>query len=113
MNRGDIWRALLDYEEDSYIQRGYRPVIVVSNNRANRHSTVVHIVPLTKSRKKKDLPTHVIINSTDILKRSTALVEQTQLVDTYRLIKKVGKISDKEMELINIALLIQFELDLK
>ena len=42
----DIWFAHLPMREDSHVQGGRRPVIIVSNNAANKHSPIVSIVPL-------------------------------------------------------------------
>ena len=35
-------------QKNSHIQQGIRPAIVVSNNKANDHSHLVTVVPLTK-----------------------------------------------------------------
>ena len=62
------------------VQGGVRPVIVVSNNKANTYSSVITVVPLTsRIYKKRYLPTHVFISKYDmtgIRKGSLALAEQ-------------------------------------
>lgn len=59
--RGDIY--YVDFgEKDGSKQGGVRPALVVSNNKANKHSPVVTVVPLSaRVWKKKYLPTHVQI----------------------------------------------------
>ena len=59
--RGDIY--YVDFGEKSGSkQGGIRPALVVSNNKANKHSPVVTVVPLSaRVWKKKYLPTHVQI----------------------------------------------------
>ena len=47
----DIWLAALPETGDS-VQHGTRPVIVVSNDMANRYSPVISIVPLTSNLNK-------------------------------------------------------------
>lgn len=73
--------------------------MVVSNNRANRHSTVITILPLsTKINKKQNLPTHVFVSvykSEGLEQHSIALCEQITALDQGRIIEKMGKV-DKE-----------------
>lgn len=64
---------------------------------------VLEVVFLT-SAPKKDLPTHVTIRSTG--RKSEALCEQPTPVSVERINNFVGKASEKEMEQIDIALLI-------
>ena len=49
IRRGDIW--MVDFgvpeDENDHKLHGIRPVVIVSNDSANRHSTVFHAVPLT------------------------------------------------------------------
>ena len=47
------------------IQGCMRPVVVVSNNMANKHSTIITVVPLSTKNllKKRNLPTHVFVSA--------------------------------------------------
>ena len=49
IKRGDIW--MVDFgppeDDEDHLQHSIRPVVIVSNNRANEHSMVLHAVPLT------------------------------------------------------------------
>lgn len=46
------------------MQDGMCPVVIVSNNKANKNSPVITVVPLTtKIYKKRNLPTHVFISA--------------------------------------------------
>ena len=75
--RGDIY--YVDFgEKDGSKQGGVRPALVVSNNKANKHSPVVTVVPLSaRVWKKKYLPTHVQIpKGSGLNKPSMALAEQ-------------------------------------
>lgn len=80
-----------------------RPAVIVSCDANNKHSDVLEVVFLT-SAPKKDLPTHVTIRSTG--RKSEALCEQPTPVSVERINNFVGKASEKEMEQIDIALLI-------
>lgn len=60
--RGDIYFVDFGQNIDTCKQSGIRPAVIVSNNRANEHSPVITVVPLTsKIYKKRMLPTHVYI----------------------------------------------------
>lgn len=80
-----------------------RPAVIVSCDANNKHSNVLEVVFLT-SAPKKNLPTHVTIRSTG--RKSEALCEQPTPVSVERINNFVGKASEKEMEQIDIALLI-------
>ena len=54
IRRGDILYVDMGGQYEGSMQGGMRPVIVVSNNMANKHSTVITVVPLsTKINKKR------------------------------------------------------------
>ncbi|TCL60558.1 mRNA interferase MazF [Kineothrix alysoides] len=110
--RGEIYNIDFGYSADSHKQSGIRPVVIVSNNKANINAPVVTIVPLTaRVWKKKNLPTHVQIPSdreTGLVKPSMALAEQVETLDKNRLGEKVGEIRDADvMNRLTIALQIQ------
>ena len=69
-------------------QHSDRPAVVVSNDKNNENSNVVEVVYMT-TQPKTDLPTH-----------------STERIGTY-----IGECSDKEMENIDIALMISLQLD--
>ena len=54
IKRGDIW--MVDFgppeDDEDHLQHSIRPVVIVSNNRANEHSMVLHAVPLTSKIKR-------------------------------------------------------------
>ena len=89
MKHYEIWMADLPFAKNTHVQHGYRPVVIVSNDFANRCSPVVTVVPLT-SQPKKPLPTHVLLHEQGLLKSSIALCEQIMTVDKHRLKRCVG-----------------------
>lgn len=61
MKRGDVFDARLNPSEGSE-QAGVRPVVIVSRDAINQHSTVVVVVPLTKAANvQRNYPNHVTI----------------------------------------------------
>lgn len=111
IERGDILMVNLGQVPGTSLQRGIRPVVVVSNNKANTHSPVVTVVPFTsRVYKKRYLPTHVFINRYEMvgLKRhGLVLAEQITSIDVQSIIQKCGHVSSDAMRRITRAVEIQ------
>lgn len=89
-------------------QQADRPAVVVSNDRNNENSNTIEVVYMT-TQPKTDLPTHCTIRSTGRI--STVLCEQVHSVAVERVERYIGQCTDKEMENIDIALMISLSLD--
>ena len=109
IRRGDIWMADLRLGTVGSEQGDIRPVLVVQNNIGNKHSPTVTIIPLT-SKRKNNLPTHVVISESFLPMLSVALTEQIRTIDKSRLIKYMGKLNENIMSKINNAIAIQMGL---
>jgi mRNA interferase MazF len=110
VKRGELWFADLNYidMENSMVQAGKRPVLIIQNDMGNRYSPVVTIIPLSSRVTKKKLPTHVTIDTDSGLAiASIALCEQIQTIDKWKLIHKVGEVDNLTMNEINQAMMIQ------
>lgn len=96
--RGDIYFVDFGQNIDTCKQSGIRPAVIVSNNRANEHSPVITVVPLTsKIYKKRMLPTHVYIPQgcgTGLPQNSLALAEQVETIDKKYLLERRGAVRD-------------------
>ena len=75
IHRGEIYYADLSPVVGSE-QGGYRPVIVLQNNKGNRYSTTVIIAPISSRLTKNPLPTHVMVDCSSLEKKSVVLLEQ-------------------------------------
>lgn len=89
---GDIFWADLGDDADGSLQAGGRPVLVISNNKANQYSPVITIIPITSKMCKAGLPTHVLIKECGLKKPSIALAEQITSINKERLGRKIGSI---------------------
>lgn len=95
---GDIFWANLGEDMDGgSLQSGMRPVLIVSNDKANQYSPVINIVPITSRLLKNNLPTHVLIDGCG-LQRSIILVEQITSINKTRLKGYVGTIKKTDIE---------------
>lgn len=109
ISRGDIFYITnIDEYTVGSEQSGSRPGIIVSNNKANTYSPVVEVVYLTSVRKKK-LPTHVLIHGVKF--SSIALCEQIHSVSVSRLGRRIGTLTEEEMNKVNQALKVSLELE--
>lgn len=105
--KGDIFYIYpKDYTECE--QRGGRPAIIVSNNVGNDHSPVVEIVYLT-GQEKKELPTHVKIDSAKI--PSVALCEQITTVSKTRIGQFINSVTQNELQEIDRAMLLSLDIN--
>ena len=106
VRRGDVY-----YINNNRGQRGNeirKSAVIVSADFLNKHSGDVVVVFLT-SQPKKDMSTHVTIRTTGRV--SEALCEQPTTVSVERLNNRIGSVTDREMQQIDIALQIALKLD--
>lgn len=112
LRRGMLVLADLGRHINDSVQGGIRPVVVLSNNRCNNHSSVITVVPLsTKIHSKKNLPTHVFINATEnygLERHSIALCEQVTILPIGKIIDfEYGELNKEVMQEITEAVQIQ------
>jgi len=95
---GNIYLADLPY--NGHIQGGKRPVIVTQNNSGNKHSPIVHVVPLTsRIYKRNHMPTHVLIRPTKdngLAKSSIAIAENVHPIDKSCLLEHIGQVDAED-----------------
>lgn len=101
VQRFEIWFAELGDHYGSSVQSGSRPVLVISNDVANRFSSTLTVIPLTTVQKKLNLPTHIqiaeadcqMINDHAYLRNSVALAEQVTTIGKNALLNKLGSLT--------------------
>lgn len=81
-------------------QGGIRPAVIVQNNKGNKYSPTVLVIPMTKEIKKVNMPTHNIMYKTEsngLDQDSMLLGEQTTAIDKKRILYKRGRlVTDRE-----------------
>lgn len=105
MKRGEVyWMDVKSNVE--HINNCIRPVLIVSNEKCNEHSRIVHVIPLTTARK-KPLPTHVktMIDG----KLNTILCEQIMPVNSFEIGEnnKICALPKSVMDKVSIAMMKQ------
>lgn len=106
IKRGEIYFAKLNPVIGSE-QGDTRPVIVLQNNIGNKYSPTIVVAPITRSKKKNLLPTHVVLTKSSGLNAdSLILVEQIRTIDRSRIGEYIGRVGDVVQEEIDNALLV-------
>ena len=110
--RGDIYYADMEPHIGSK-QGGKRPVVVLQNNIGNRHSpTLIVATVTTRTEKKKNQPTHVLVDSNPAFEEpSMILLEQIFTIDKSHIERFMGYASKAEMLRIDMALLVSLALN--
>lgn len=94
----DIFSAFLDPVIGSE-QGGYRPIVIISGDFMNNNSSLRIICPITSTI--RNYPGSITLSPTDtngIKNVSEILVSQVKTLSGERLKKKLGKITDEQLE---------------
>lgn len=111
IKRGDIFIA--DFNEATgSVQSGLRPVVVIQNNTGNRFSSTVIVATITsKIQKKREMPTHIVVDVDGLINESIVQLEQIATIDKKQVLNFVGTMPLTIMKKIDTA--IKISLDLK
>jgi len=106
MRRGEVWWVSFDPSVGGEIKKK-RPAVIISNDAANKHLNRVQVVPLT-SRVDRVYPSEAVV--TVKRRQSKAMADQRTTVSKLRLIDQVGKLSARDMETVEHAVMVQLSL---
>ena len=108
VTRGDVFWA--DFGEPrGHIQGGIRPAVIISNEKCNKKSPVLTVAPVTTSKTKSELPTHVVMDYV-LFKTSMVLCEGTTTLNKSDLQDKIGHCNEIQMIDIDRAVAVQMDL---
>ena len=105
IRRGEIHLAALDPVVGKEISKT-RPVVIVSNNKANEISGTVTILPITSSNLTKIYPFEVFLpkGSGDLPKDSKIKADQIRTLDKARILRLIGRLGTTEIAQIETAM---------
>lgn len=87
-------------------------LVVIQNNIGNKHSTTLIVATITsKSKKKREMPTHIVVNVDGLAKESIIQLEQITTVDKQQVLEFIGAIPLEIMEQVDKAIKISLALD--
>ena len=109
--RGELYYADLGKGIGSE-QEGYRPVVIIQNNRGNKYSPTVIVAPVTTNHEAKaKLPTHCYIGEESGQgSPSVIMLEQIRTIDKKRLGNYLGRLNRTHLRQLNQALAISIDL---
>jgi len=97
VRRGDvIWADLAPTCGNE--QAGRRPVLVISEDVFNMRSGTVIAMAITSQPQKAGFPLTLELNSLELPKKGWVKISQIRTLSTQRLGKRIGKVTDSELE---------------
>ena len=109
IKRGDIYYADLSPVVGSE-QDGRRPVLIIQNDSGNRYSPTTIVAAITSQMRKRNLPTHVIVNCSESMMKSMVMTEQIRTIDKTRLDRYITTLDSEIMHEVDLALMASLEL---
>lgn len=103
VKRKGIYIATLEKKENSSVEYGTRPVVVLQNDKGNLHSPTTIIAPITSQLGKHRIPPHVYLQNPVLEKESIVLLEQIQTIDQKQIVEYLGDATAGEMSKIEQA----------
>ena len=98
IKRGDVYFIQL-YNKAEHVQDGKRPCVVIQNNKGNKFSSTLIVIPLTSKIKKTYLPVHVVLEY-----ETMALCECVLTISKNQIIRYINSFDNKTMRKIDDAL---------
>lgn len=103
-SRGSVYWAYLNGYDFSSVQKGSRPVIIVSSLAGSYTSDIVMVVPITTKIKKLSVNAELEFKISD--KTQTALCNQIQVIPKNQLGSYVGYLSKEDLKSVDEKILI-------
>jgi len=105
IKRGEVYLAALDPVIGREISKT-RPVVVLSNNKNNEFAGTVTVLPITSKNTSKIYPFEVFLPKAtgNLPKNSKVKADQIRTLDKTRLVKKIGKLGQKDISEIERAI---------
>ena len=111
IRKGDIFVAAFNGTIGS-VQSGLRPVVVIQNNTGNRFSSTVIVATITsKIQKKREMPTHIVVDVDGLINESIVQLEQITTIDKKQVLDFIGTMPISTMEQIDLAIKVSLDLE--
>lgn len=103
--RGEIYLVSFDSTVGAEMQKT-RPALVLQNDIANEHSPITIVAAITSQFDDTLYPTEVLVQPLEggLTLNSVVLLNQIRSIDKQRLVKRLGKLTDETMALVNLAI---------
>ena len=103
--RGEIYLVSFDPTVGAEIQKT-RPALVLQNNVANEHSPITIVAAITSQFDDPLYPTEVLVQPPEggLTVESVVMLNQLRSIDKQRLVKRLGKLTNETMTLVDQAI---------
>lgn len=88
------------------MQKFDRPAIILQNNVGNQFSPTTIVAFMTSKIKRKDLPTHVVLDDYNMHKKSMVLLEQVATIPKSDIILKIDRLREPDQMRVDAAMLV-------
>lgn len=88
------------------VQMYARPAVIIQNDKGNFYSPTTIVAFITGKEKRRDLPTHVVLENYNLPKKSTVLLEQIATVSKADIASAIDRLREEDQAKVDIAMLI-------
>ncbi len=83
-----------------------RPAIILQNNKGNTFSSTTIVAFITSNTKRKDIPTHVLLQKYKLWKPSMVMLEQIFTIDKSLISEKIDVLRQEDCIKVDAAMLV-------
>jgi mRNA interferase MazF len=109
MRKFELWLANMNSDNGHFVKK-IRPVVIVQTDLLNGNHLSTIVCPLTTKIENRAKILRVQVDASQVDQRSDILVDQIIALDNRKFIKKLGKLTPKQIERLTYSLKVVLDL---